>query len=126
MLNRAVTRMYEEVMPSIGIKVSQVNLLVTIDKMGPVRPTRLCEVLYMDLSTVSRNIKRMKERGWVQAVPSPEGGRDLLGITPAGRDKLTEVLPIWREGQKKASAFLSDSFLEELNKVADDMWEQSS
>jgi len=42
------------------------NILVATAKMGTARPADVCELLNLDVSTLSRNVERMKQRGWLQ------------------------------------------------------------
>ena len=46
-LNRFVTNIYDEALRPLGLKISQLNLLVAIAKMGEAKPTVLCEMLHL-------------------------------------------------------------------------------
>ena len=65
MLNRVVTNIYDDALRSLDLKVSQMNILVAAAKMGVARPVDVCEHLQLDVSTLSRNVERMKARGWL-------------------------------------------------------------
>ncbi|WP_045227378.1 MarR family winged helix-turn-helix transcriptional regulator, partial [Methyloterricola oryzae] len=60
MLNRLVTNLYDEGLRPLGLKVSQVTILVAAWKMGTARPAAVCDALQMDVSTLSRNVDRMR------------------------------------------------------------------
>ncbi len=74
-LNRAITSLYDETMRSLGVKVSQMNILVVTAKLGVARPGRLCDILHMDTSTLSRNAERMVAHGWLEVVPDADARR---------------------------------------------------
>src|SRR5436305_2515731 len=71
LLNRVVTNFYDDALRPLGLKVSQLNILVVTARLGVARPTRVCEILQLDASTLSRNVKRMMAKGkhWLEVVP---------------------------------------------------------
>src|SRR5947209_19373430 len=73
MLNRVITNVYDDALRPLDLKVSQMNILVAAAKMGTARPVEVCEHLHLDVSTLSRNVARMKARGWLQVVPGEDG-----------------------------------------------------
>jgi hypothetical protein len=67
LLNRVVTGYYDVALRPLGLKVSQLNILVVTAKLGLARPAQVCEILQLDASTLSRNIKPLHYRhmvGW--------------------------------------------------------------
>ena len=66
MLNRVITRLYDDALRGVGLKVSQMNILVAAAKMGTARPDEVCRRLQLDVSTLSRNVERMKARGYTE------------------------------------------------------------
>ncbi|NBS15394.1 MAG: MarR family transcriptional regulator [Gammaproteobacteria bacterium] len=116
MLNRLVTNLYDEGLRPFGLKVSQVNILVATWKLGTARPAEMCKVLQMDVSTLSRNVDRMKARGWLETMPDPDGRAQPFKLTAQGRDVLEKILPVWREIQDKAITLLGAETLDWLNR----------
>ena len=74
-LNRVITKIYDEALRPLGVKTSQVNILVVTGRMGIVRPAEICSRLKMDMSTVSRNIDRLKAGGWIETLADEQDGR---------------------------------------------------
>jgi len=61
-------------------------LLIGAAERGPVRPSVLAEVLYLDLSTVSRQLAALETSGWVARERDPDDRRAfLVRITDQGR-----------------------------------------
>jgi DNA-binding MarR family transcriptional regulator len=116
MLNRLVTNLYDEGLRPFGLKVSQVNILVATWKLGTARPAEMCKALQMDVSTLSRNVDRMKARGWLETMPDPDGRAQPFKLTAQGRDVLEKILPVWREIQDKAITLLGAETLDWLNR----------
>src|SRR6266508_5051478 len=95
MLNRVVTNIYDDALRSLDLKVSQMNILVAAAKMGTARPIEVCEHLHLDVSTLSRNVERMKARGWLEVVPDEDGRAQPFRLTPQGRQLLETAVPAW-------------------------------
>ncbi|MEY9870672.1 DNA-binding MarR family transcriptional regulator [Streptacidiphilus sp. MAP12-33] len=60
-------------------------LLAVLVRCGPRRATDLAGEAHLDLSTVSRQIRSLVERGLVERTPDPDDRRGvLLSVSPAG------------------------------------------
>src|SRR6266516_3949628 len=117
MLNRVITNIYDDALRSLDLKVSQMNILVAAAKMGIARPLEVCEYLHLDVSTLSRNVERMKARGWWEVVRDEDGRSQPFRLTPQGRKLLEKAVPAWREAQQQVKKILGDGFLEQLNQA---------
>ena len=117
MLNRVVTNIYDDALRSLELKVSQMNILVAAAKMGTARPVEVCEHLQLDVSTLSRNVERMRARGWLEVVPDEDGRSQPFRLTPKGRKLLEKAIPAWSKAQQKVKKVLGDAFLEQLNQT---------
>ncbi len=54
LLNRVITSVYDEALRPLGIRVSQMNILIAVAAFGPVMPKDVCKVLKIEASTMSR------------------------------------------------------------------------
>ena len=117
MLNRVITNVYDDALRSLDLKVSQMNILVAAAKMGTARPIEVCEHLHLDVSTLSRNVERMKARGWLEVVPDEDGRAQPFRLTPQGRKLLETAVPAWSEAQQQVKKVLGDGFVEQLNQI---------
>src|SRR5262249_56680863 len=72
LLNRIVTRIYDEALRPVGMTANQMNILAVLENMSEAQPSDLCRVLYMEKSTVSRNVERMRQQGWLRERPGPD------------------------------------------------------
>src|SRR5690349_4468201 len=101
-LNRVVSNVYDDALRPLDLKVSQMNILVAAAKMGVARPSDVCDYLHLDVSTLSRNVERMKARGWLEVVPDDEDGRSQpFQLTPQGHKLLERAAPTWSEAQQQ-------------------------
>jgi DNA-binding MarR family transcriptional regulator len=109
-LNRAITNLYDEAMRPLGVKVSQMNILVVTAKLGVARPGQLCNFLHMDASTLSRNAERMVAQGWLEVVSDTDDARaQPLRVTKDGMALLRRAMPAWEQAQARARAILGES-----------------
>ena len=117
MLNRIITNIYDDALRPLDLKVSQMNILVAAAKMGTARPAEVCEHLHLDVSTLSRNVERMKARGWLEVVPDEDGRSQPFRLTPQGRRLLDKAVPAWSAAQQKVKTLLGDAIVEQLNQA---------
>ena len=116
-LGRVITRIYDTAMTPYGIGIAQVNLLAAIAVARGVRPTDLTQVLDVEKSTLSRDLKRMEELGWVRSGRTARGRGRSLTLTPAGERLLVQVGPPWEQAQQMAAAELGKQPFEQLRKL---------
>ena len=117
MLNRVITNIYDGALRSLDLKVSQMNILVAAAKMGTARPVEVCDYLHLDVSTLSRNVDRMKARGWLEVVPDEDGRSQPFRLTALGRKLLEKAIPAWSEAQQQVKKVLGEVFVEQLNQA---------
>ena len=117
MLNRVVTNIYDDALRPLGVKVSQMNILVAAGKMGIARPAEVCERLHLDVSTLSRNVERMKARGWLEVIPDEDGRAQPFRLTNEGRKLVEQAAPAWRKAQKQAKSLLGDGTVDLLGQA---------
>jgi DNA-binding MarR family transcriptional regulator len=125
MLNRVVTNSYDNALRPLDLKVSQMNILVAAAKMGTARPLAVCEYLHLDVSTLSRNVERMKARGWLEVVPDADGRSQPFQLTPKGRKLLEKAVPAWNEAQEQVTRVLGDGFVHQLNRAVKRIGEET-
>ncbi len=118
MLNRVVTNIYDESLRPLGLKVSQMNILVAAAKMGTARPAEVCERLHLDVSTLSRNVERMQARGWLEVVPDADRRAQPFRLTAEGRELLRRAIPAWKKAQAQVKSLLGDGFVHRLAETA--------
>ena len=117
MLNRLITNIYDNALRPLDLKVSQMNILVAAAKMGTARPLEVCAYLHLDVSTLSRNVERMKDRGWLAVVPQADGRAQPFQLTTSGRKLLEKAVPAWSDAQQQVTRILGDGFVGQLNRA---------
>lgn len=115
MINRVVTNIYDDALRPLGLKVSQMNILVATDRMKIAKPAEMCERLHLDVSTLSRNVERMKARGWLEVIPDDDGRAQPFQLTTAGKKLLRKAVAVWTLAQEQAKELLGDGIVEQLD-----------
>jgi DNA-binding MarR family transcriptional regulator len=118
LLNRVVTNLYDEALRPLGLKVSQLNVLVVTAKLGVAQPAQVCDLLQLDTSTLSRNVERMRAKGWLEVVPGEDARTQPFRLTAQGKWLLEKAVPAWEQAQKQAEELLGDEGIALLNKAA--------
>ncbi len=106
---RAVTQMYDRALKPSGLRATQLSLLFAAERAGPRGIGELAELLVMDRTTLTRNLKPLLDRGLLENIEGADRRRRLIGITPAGREAMAQALPYWREAQLRMAGTLGRS-----------------
>lgn len=115
--SRMVTQMYDAGFQDHGIKAGQFSLLATLAKSGAMTLTVLADVLVMDRTTLTRNLKPLERDGLIRIDVEDDQRARRISLTAAGVAKFDELYPIWVELQSKLvdgfglndwSGFISD------------------
>ena len=106
MLNRVITNIYDDAFRPLGVKTSQMNILVAAKMAGLARPAEICQILQLDASTLSRNVERMKAKGWLEVVPDEDARAQPFRLTAKGNKLLERAKPAWEQAQRKATELL--------------------
>src|ERR1700732_835278 len=117
LLNRVVTNFYDDALRPLGLKVSQLNILVVTAKLGLARPTRVCEVLQLDTSTLSRNVDRMRAHGWLEVVPDEDARTQPFRLTVKGRSLIEKAVPAWDVAQRQATELMGEEAIAVLDEA---------
>src|SRR5262245_42819987 len=118
LLNRVVTNLYDDALRPLGLKVSQLNILIVTAKLGLARPAQVCDILQLDASTLSRNVKPLQAHGWLEVVPDEDARAQPFRLTPQGKRLIEKAVPAWQEAQRQATELLGDEGIALLDRAA--------
>src|SRR5207302_11156333 len=118
LLNRVVTNLYDDALRPLGLKVSQLNLLTVTARLGLARPAQVCDILQLDASTLSRNVKPLQAHGWLEVVPEGDARAQPFRLTPQGKGLIEKAVPAWEEAQRRATELLGNDGIALLDKAA--------
>ena len=106
LLGRVVTSVYEEELRPLKLTPSQMIILAITTQQGRVRAVELSRLLQMDASTVSRNVERLRARGWIAEASGEDSRSRPFRLTPDGEKVLEDAIVAWERAQAKAVELL--------------------
>ena len=118
MANRVITKVYDDALRPLGLKVTQMSMLVVAEDRGLIRQSEVGAELHLDDSTLSRNLERMRANGWLEEVLGEDARVHSFRLTEAGRALLGKAIPAWRGAQEQARRLLGDSGVQALRRFA--------
>jgi DNA-binding MarR family transcriptional regulator len=111
---RAVTQVFDEALGASGLRATQFTLLVTVRLAGEATVRELAEMMAMDRTTLSRNLKPLARDGLLEVRPGEDGRTRLARITPEGERAIGEAYPLWERAQKAVVGVLGEERYEAL------------
>lgn len=93
-LSRIIDNHYRKRLKEFGISENQLTILFALYKMGKVEQGKVGQVLTLERSSVSRNIKLMIRAGWVERTTAY---RPEVVLTDKGVQLSEQILPVWQE-----------------------------
>ena len=96
MTARAVTRMFDAAMKPIGLTGTQFTLLIAIGSNSTGSISELGQLLNIEKSTLSRNLKPLTSAGLIERDTSKSGRAIAHQLTLKGEETLAKAYPIWQ------------------------------
>ncbi len=119
-LTRRVSRHYDRIVGSVGLKTTQYSLLSHLVALGPVQPGELAGRMDMDASTLTRNLQPLVAQGWAEVGPGSDGRTRVVAVTAAGRAKRIEAERAWRRAQRSLEERLGLDRVAQLHVLLDE------
>jgi DNA-binding MarR family transcriptional regulator len=107
---RALARRFDEVFRPLGLTQGQFSILMSLNRPVPATIGPVAELLAMDRTTLTANLKPLERRGLVKITVDKRDRRSrLIQLTPAGRKLLVEALPLWTREHRAIDRLLAHS-----------------
>jgi len=118
--SRLITQFYEERLKRVGLKVGQFSILRAVSFQKETTNKELQNILILDQTTLTRNLKPLFRDGYLQALPDPTDGRlKTISLTHSGRDLYEQALPIWQQAQQDILNKLGEDKAKQIHELAD-------
>lgn len=124
-LARRAAAIYDRRLEPVGLTISQFGLLAQILGLTQSIPPgaslgTVADRFGMDPTTLNRSIKPLVAAGWVSIKPDPNDGRArIVSATVAGRDKVAEAIPYWREAEAEVEDAVGRETMLAMNGLID-------
>ena len=118
---RAVTRAYDDALRPVGLRATQLSVLVAVAADDALSIAALAKLMGMDRSTLTRNLRPLEAEGLITL--GLEGWRRsrTLEITRKGRTRLREAVPLWEKAQQALRTKLGDRRWDVIRRDLDDL-----
>ena len=120
---RSITQFYKNYMSDSLIGSSQRSLLMIAYLAEKIAITKMAEFAVMDRTTLTRNLKPLKEQGLININPGEDRRERIIIITVKGIKYLKATMSKWEKAQmdieKKLGSKKFDEFINMLNEVMD-------
>jgi DNA-binding MarR family transcriptional regulator len=121
--SRAVTQFYAEIMAPSGLQPTQFTLLAAFAVAGGAPISVLADVLVMDRTTLTRNVKLLEKQGLVVVRLGTDHRVRIVALSETGRNALAAAIPFWQKAQSQVAKGLGQeglvNLLQDMSKVVD-------
>ncbi len=100
--NRLMQQLFKRHLGQFGITMSQLSLLFYISKKEVVTQQEIADNLFLDKSTVTRNLQRLLNEGFMK-----KNADRKIEITTKGKRLAEKVIPHWQMAMKETQERLS-------------------
>jgi len=112
---RSVTSAYDDALRPVRLRASQLAVLAAVGGESSVSITSLAELLGMDRTTLSRNLRPLQRDGLVNIGSEGWHRCRTLAITKKGRSRLEQAIPLWQRAQDNLRRQLGDRIWENVH-----------
>ena len=106
LLSRSITVIYDDKLRPFGATAAQFILLSLISR-GPITRADIARLQHLERSTLTRNLRTVFAKGWVEEVSDNANGRSRpIALTAAGKELLLKAEPEWLAAELEATALL--------------------
>ncbi|MBU3176628.1 MarR family winged helix-turn-helix transcriptional regulator [Clostridium estertheticum] len=115
--SQSITEVYDEMLTSSGLKISQYLLLNNVKRLGPVSVSNLALEIRLDRTTIVRNLKSLEARDFIIDVAAKGARNRQLKLTDKGLEILGLASPLWLKAQNFIKRYLGEEDMNTLTKL---------
>ncbi|HER27319.1 MAG TPA: MarR family transcriptional regulator, partial [Rhodospirillales bacterium] len=82
---RAVSQVYDGKLEPVGLKGTQFSLLLATSITGQIAVGKLADIMVMDRTTLTRNLRPLKALGYLEMFAGPDKRVRIIQLTKTGR-----------------------------------------
>ena len=100
---RNISKIYSEHLQQSGEKINpnQVSILVVLSQIEKKTISELSNILKMERTTLTRNLKVLDKLGWIKTYCGTDGRMKFTKLSKRGNQVLNKILPYWKKAQSK-------------------------
>jgi DNA-binding MarR family transcriptional regulator len=105
-LARRLTQRYDAYLAPTGLRLTQFSLLAHLMRGGPATMSALAELLEMDRTTLTRNLKPLADAGLVTMDAGRDARERVVSVSDQGRTVWRAAREHWRRAQDEVNQML--------------------
>jgi DNA-binding MarR family transcriptional regulator len=118
--SRRMTQIYDAHLAAVGLTLTQYSLLAHLVRIEPPSIHGLADIMGMDRTTLSRNLKPLLARELVMQKTCADRRSRRIALTETGEALWGQAKPLWRAAQNEIQQRLGDHDTAELHRLLDD------
>ena len=96
------TRQYDATLKPTGLRITQFSLLMNIRRNPQISVSALSDLMRMDQTTITRNLKVLEKKALIRIFPDPDDKRiRKIQMTHEGKKTVKQTMPSWISAQGK-------------------------
>ena len=117
---RRVSQIYDRHLEPTGLTITQFGVLASLTSAGRIAIGPLAEQLFMDPTTLTRNLQPLFRQGLVVIEPDRRDRRvRWVSLSEAGRHAMESARPAWRDAQEHVRKMIGDDETATLHDALD-------
>lgn len=117
-ISRAITQYYDRCLESLNIRSTQFTLLVALAVTSSKTLTEIAELLVMDRTTLTRNLKPLAKMELIMILNTVDKRAKAYILTDKGKNLLNASIPLWEEAQCNVIKGIGrDNYQDVVNKL---------
>ena len=118
-LHRMINTAYQQKINPFGLRGSMLSILFIIGKNPGINQKSLADLLVLDASTMSRDLKKLMEKKWVQIEKGEDSRSSVLSLTNEGYKLVDEIAPVWEALHTKVQDILGNFNLQQIDFITE-------
>lgn len=114
---RQITQAYDTALKDTGLRITQYSILANLDRHTSLSITDLSDVLVMDRTTLTRNLRPLQRDGLVRLGEGHDKRCKALCLTQDGKDALKRAKPLWHKTERALRQQIGEDNLQDLRQL---------
>jgi DNA-binding MarR family transcriptional regulator len=123
---RALTQLYDDALRPQGLRVTQFTILQALSLTGEVSQGDLGDLLVLDSTTLTRTLRVMRARGWIEERPGKDRRERRLQLSVSGRRQFKRASVPWQELQTRLRSRVGSASWDDWLGAATEIGRQTS
>ena len=103
---RVITQHFDEILKPSGLLTTQFTILMAVAMAKSGTINQLAEILVVDRTTLTRNLKPLEREGLLKSEPGQDQRTRVISLTSNGETALAKALPLWEQAQNTVEGVL--------------------